>query len=588
MLAIIRRVLRLSGDLAPRLRLSFVMSFVDAVFEMMPIGCLFWVLSQAVAQTLNAAAILIAVSVLVAAMLGRFACKYLVCRLQSAAGFDFVARERIAVGDHLRSLPMGFFSRRSIGEVTSIMTSDLNFLELYSINIMDKVVTGAVCLVAVSAFMLVFDWRIGIVFVAGVAVSLVVYGIMQKKSIALAARYREVCAQATAATIEYVQGIECVKAYNMAGGALSGIREAFDESSEAAYALERTFSPLNAIYELCFKAAAAVMLGVAAYLAIQGVFDLPTLAVVLVATFLAFTPIQVMGQLTQMIRIMDASLDRVESIQGEPGIDEGASAAVLDSFGIELSRVSFSYGGDGGQRAIDGVGFAIPQGSTCALVGPSGSGKTTLAHLIARFYDVDEGSIVVGGSDVRDMTCDSLLSHISMVFQGVYLFSDTIRENIAFGRPDATDEDVVRAAQAACCHDFISALPEGYDTVVGEGGGTLSGGERQRIAIARAILKDAPIVILDEATASIDPENERDIQRALSALAHGKTVITIAHRLSTIRDADQIIVLDRGSIADRGTHDELMATPGIYRDFWDVLERAGAWRLAVGSGAASD
>ena len=229
---------------------------------------------------------------------------------------------------------------------------------------------------------------------------------------------------------------------------------------------------------------------------------------------------------------------------------------------------------------LQNISFSIPQGSTTAIVGPSGSGKTTICNLIARFYDVDSGAVTVGGEDVRNMTCDSLLRNISMVFQKVYLFHDTIAANIRFGSPAATQEEIVEAAKKARCHDFIMALPDGYDTVIGEGGSTLSGGEKQRISIARAILKDANIVILDEATASIDPENEHLIQQAISELTIGKTVIVIAHRLATIEHADQILVVDSGRVVQKGTHHELLRQEGLYRRFITIREQAEGWSIA--------
>ena len=237
-----------------------------------------------------------------------------------------------------------------------------------------------------------------------------------------------------------------------------------------------------------------------------------------------------------------------------------------ERFDVALSHVSFGYGG---REVLHDVSFTAPQGTTTAIVGPSGSGKSTICNLVARFYDVNAGSVSVGGHDVREFTCESLLRNISMVFQTVYLFHDTVENNIKFGCPDATHEQVVAAAKAAC-----------YDTVIGEGGSTLSGGEKQRISIARAMLKNAPIVILDEATASVDPENEHLIQQALSALTKGKTILTIAHRLATIQSADQILVVEDGRIVQRGTHDELMAQGGLYRRFIEIREQAEGWRLA--------
>ena len=282
--------------------------------------------------------------------------------------------------------------------------------------------------------------------------------------------------------------------------------------------------------------------------------------------------------MTTLIRMLDSTLDRVERIKQAKRIDENGKDISLDSFDIAFDHVSFAY--ENGNPILNDVSFSIPQGSMTAIVGPSGSGKTTITRLIARFWDIQDGSITVGGHDVKEFTCDSLLKNMSMVFQNVYLFRDTIENNIKFGFPEATHEQVMEAAKKACCHDFITALPDGYNTVIGEGGSTLSGGEKQRISSARAMLKDAPIILLDEATANVDPENEVHLQQAISALVKNKTLIVIAHRLSTIRDADQILVVDNGKIAQKGVHADLIQQKGIYQNFWNIRQKARNWKLA--------
>ena len=331
-------------------------------------------------------------------------------------------------------------------------------------------------------------------------------------------------------------------------------------------------------YSMVFRISACMIMLCAGILAVGGDLSFANLAVILIASFTIFNPIEVMGQMTTMIRTMDAALDRVERIKQAKKIDENGRDIPLDSFDIGFEHVSFAY--ENGNPILKDVSFSIPQGSMTAIVGPSGGGKTTITRLIARFWDVQEGSITIGGHDVKEFTCDSLLKNMSMVFQNVYLFHDTIENNIKFGCQDATHEQVVEAAKKACCHDFISALPQGYDTVIGEGGSTLSGGEKQRISIARAMLKDAPIILLDEATASVDPENEVHLQQAISALVKNKTLIVIAHRLSTIRDADQILVVDNGKIVEKGVHAELIQQKGIYQKFWNIRQKARNWKLA--------
>ena len=579
MLKIIRRVLRLSGNLSKRIWGSFICGFLESMFGLLPIAAVFLVLIELQnGQPITGQTWGIVIGLIAGGLILRMIFKYLVYRLQSTAGFEFVARERIALGDRLRNVPMGFFHDNSVGDITATVTTDLNFLENYSMHILDKVTTGVLSMIVMAGCILAFDWRIGLIFVAGILLSFPIYSHMQKKGKALSAKRQKIQSEAVAATLEYVQGISVVKSFNMCDKNLSDIEDAYESNAAASYGVERVFTPLNMTYSMVFRISACIIMLFAGILAVGGDLSFENLAVILIASFTIFNPIEVMGQMTTMIRTMDAALDRVEHIKKAKKIDENGRDLPLDSFDIAFEHVSFAY--ENGNPILKDVSFFIPQGSMTAIVGPSGGGKTTITRLIARFWDVQEGSITVGGHDVKEFTCDSLLKNMSMVFQNVYLFHDTIENNIKFGCPDATHEQVVEAAKKACCHDFISALPQGYDTVIGEGGSTLSGGEKQRISIARAMLKDAPIILLDEATASVDPENEVHLQQAISALVKNKTLIVIAHRLSTIRDADQILVVDNGKIVEKGVHAELIQQKGIYQKFWNIRQKARNWKLA--------
>lgn len=579
MLKIIRRVLRLSGNLSKRIWGSFICGFLESMFGLLPIAAVFLVLIELQnGQPITGQTWGIVIGLIAGGLILRMIFKYLVYRLQSTAGFEFVARERIALGDRLRNVPMGFFHDNSVGDITATVTTDLNFLENYSMHILDKVTTGVLSMIVMAGCILAFDWRIGLIFVAGILLSFPIYSHMQKKGKALSAKRQKIQSEAVAATLEYVQGISVVKSFNMCDKNLSDIEDAYESNAAASYGVERVFTPLNMTYSMVFRISACMIMLCAGILAVGGDLSFANLAVILIASFTIFNPIEVMGQMTTMIRKMDAALDRVERIKQAKKIDENGRDIPLDSFDIGFEHVSFAY--ENGNPILKDVSFSIPQGSMTAIVGPSGGGKTTITRLIARFWDVQEGSITIGGHDVKEFTCDSLLKNMSMVFQNVYLFHDTIENNIKFGCPDATHEQVVEAAKKACCHDFISALPQGYDTVIGEGGSTLSGGEKQRISIARAMLKDAPIILLDEATASVDPENEVHLQQAISALVKNKTLIVIAHRLSTIRDADQILVVDNGKIVEKGVHAELIQQKGIYQKFWNIRQKARNWKLA--------
>ena len=579
MLKIIRRVLRLSGNLSKRIWGSFICGFLESMFGLLPIAAVFLVLIELQnGQPITGQTWGIVIGLIAGGLILRMIFKYLVYRLQSTAGFEFVARERIALGDRLRNVPMGFFHDNSVGDITATVTTDLNFLENYSMHILDKVTTGVLSMIVMAGCILAFDWRIGLIFVAGILLSFPIYSHMQKKGKALSAKRQKIQSEAVAATLEYVQGISVVKSFNMCDKNLSDTEDAYESNAAASYGVERVFTPLNMTYSMVFRISACVIMLCAGILAVGGDLSFANLAVILIASFTIFNPIEVMGQMTTMIRTMDAALDRVERIKQAKKIDENGRDIPLDSFDIGFEHVSFAY--ENGNPILKDVSFSIPQGSMTAIVGPSGGGKTTITRLIARFWDVQEGSITIGGHDVKEFTCDSFLKNMSMVFQNVYLFHDTIENNIKFGCPDATHEQVVEAAKKACCHDFISALPQGYDTVIGEGGSTLSGGEKQRISIARAMLKDAPIILLDEATASVDPENEVHLQQAISALVKNKTLIVIAHRLSTIRDADQILVVDNGKIVEKGVHAELIQQKGIYQKFWNIRQKARNWKLA--------
>ena len=579
MLKIIRRVLRLSGNLSKRIWGSFICGFLESMFGLLPIAAVFLVLIELQnGQPITGQTWGIVIGLIAGGLILRMIFKYLVYRLQSTAGFEFVARERIALGDRLRNVPMGFFHDNSVGDITATVTTDLNFLENYSMHILDKVTTGVLSMIVMAGCILAFDWRIGLIFVAGILLSFPIYSHMQKKGKALSAKRQKIQSEAVAATLEYVQGISVVKSFNMCDKNLSDIEDAYESNAAASYGVERVFTPLNMTYSMVFRISACMIMLCAGILAVGGDLSFANHAVILIASFTLFNPIEVMGQMTTMIRTMDAALDRVERIKQAKKNDENGRDIPLDSFDIGFEHVSFAY--ENGNPILKDVSFSIPQGSMTAIVGPSGGGKTTITRLIARFWDVQEGSITIGGHDVKEFTCDSLLKNMSMVFQNVYLFHDTIENNIKFGCPDATHEQVVEAAKKACCHDFISALPQGYDTVIGEGGSTLSGGEKQRISIARAMLKDAPIILLDEATASVDPENEVHLQQAISALVKNKTLIVIAHRLSTIRDADQILVVDNGKIVEKGVHDELIKQKGIYQKFWNIRQKARNWKLA--------
>ena len=414
------------------------------------------------------------------------------------------------------------------------------------------------------------------VFLLGVILFMIINTMLLRCSRRLSPKRLEAQTEFMDAVLEYIQGMGVVRAFHMADQSNTAMENTIEETQRKNMLLERRRIPYIAAELAILRIASAAAAFCSITLFINGTLELTYCLMILVSAFMIYSQLESAGEMFFMLSMIDASIDRVEEINQSPQIDIDGKEQNPGRLDIEMQDVSFSYGD---KKVIDHVSLSIPQGTTTAILGPSGSGKTTLVNLIARFWDVGAGSVRIGGIDVRDYKLDSLMKNISMVFQNVYLFPDTIENNIKFGSPNATHEDVVRAAKAARCHEFISVLPEGYQTVIGESGATISGGEKQRISIARAIMKDAPIIILDEATANVDPENEAELQKAIEALTRGKTIIMIAHRLKTVRHADQILVVDHGRIVQHGTHDQLMQQKGIYTDFIEKRKSAINWKI---------
>lgn len=544
----VRRIIRWCGAFRGKLYIGFVFSFFSTWFAAMPIMVAAYTVGLLIQGRLEQKWIGLSLLVIGALVLLRFLFSYLQARFQEAISYELVARDRLAIGEALKRVSLGYFQQVDTGNILNSITTGLHTLENMGIRMVDSFIGGylnflciLLCLLAVSP---------------------------------LAAQAGR---DLTAATLEYARGLPVVKSFGQGGASMAAMRQAIRGSRDICLKIEWGFIPANCLHLLALKIASVALAGSAAWLALAGTLELPMMLMICFFSFGIFAGLEPISDSAHVLSVINNAMDQLDALRENHFIDQDGRDIPLERFDIAFRHVEFGYDA---RTVLRDVSFTIPQNTSTAIVGPSGSGKTTICSLIARFYDVNGGSVAVGGHDVREFTCDSLLKHISMVFQNVYLFHDTIRANICFGRPDATEEEMISAAKKARCHDFIMALPDGYDTVVGEGGGSLSGGEKQRISIARAILKDAPIIILDEATASIDPENEHLIQAALSELTRGKTIITIAHRLATIQNADQILVVDDGRIVQRGTHRELAAQPGRYRSFVETRQRAEGWNIA--------
>ncbi len=580
MLNIIKRVLNISGEQSKKIKIAFVFSFFESVFANFSILAVFYIMFRIIHSSsyekININDIWMSGLIIVIGLIGQYIFKLLIYHFQSASGYEVFNRERIKLGNHLKRLPMGFFNEGNIGDISAIITSDLSFVEMYSMDNLDKVINAFVGIVIGCILLLILDWRIAIIATSVTIPVAFVLNKMQKTGKVYSQKRQDTQANLITAVLEYAQGMSVIKAFNMTGEKSKKTKERFKETRDRYIEFEKKFIYPNTLCDIYFSVGIGLIIFFSSYFYIHGSLSLPTLLFFLIFIFKLYIPLQAIGVLTGFIRIMDASLDRFERVQNLEVIDENGKDINLTEFDIEFKNVSFAYED---RNVLENISFKVPENSMTALVGASGCGKTTIANLIARFWDVQKGQVLVGGVDIKNMTCDSLLKNISMVFQKVYLFNDTILNNIKFGKSDATYEEVVEAAKKARCHEFIMELEEGYDTVVGEGGATLSGGEKQRISIARAILKDAPIVLLDEATASIDPDNERHIQMAIDELLRDKTLVVIAHRLSTIQSADQILVINDGKLIQKGTHNELIQEEGQYKDYWQRRMKIRSWTI---------
>ena len=572
-----RRFFAFAGKQAGTWKKGLVFEFLRSIFEAFQFIALLIVLRALVEQNVTAATAWVAFGTMAVSVAGAALFWYLAHNSEGQANYRMCGDKRIHIGERMKYMPMGYFNSQSLGALTAAATTTMEEIEGMSFAVIARTVVGIIRTLVFTVAILCLDWRVGIVFLLGVLLFLWVNAGLLKKSRQLSPERIHAQTALVDAALEYIQGMSVVRAFRGSRAAEKTMNEAIGQTEQKNFKLERKRIPYNVLEQIVLRVAAVVAILLSIWLFLQGSMSLFTCLMMTVSAFLVYSELESAGEMFFMLPMIDASISQVDAIDQAPRMDEGGSVRTPQNRDITFDHVDFSYGE---RKIIQDVSFTVPEGTTTAIVGPSGSGKTTLTSLMARFWDVDSGSVKLGGIDVKDYALDSLMSNFSMVFQTVYLFNDSIENNIKFGKPDATHEEVVAAAKAARCHDFISALPEGYDTVIGEGGATLSGGERQRLSIARAMLKDAPIVILDEATANVDPENEADLQEAIEALTGGKTIIMIAHRLKTVRRANQILVLEHGRITQRGTHDQLVQEPGIYADFIRTRQKAVNWKIS--------
>lgn len=576
MLETFQKIWKFAGDERDNINKSIVFCFINAVFGMFEIAAVYLAVRALTGEGSGEGIVWKTVLLIAAGIIGKAATKTFSQLEQTHAGYFMAGNKRIAIGNQLKSVPMGYFNENSLGEITGVTTTVLENVETIAPMVLVGLFAGMINTIVFNVMVLVYDWRAGLLVVAGTFVYLLIVSKMEKKSRVSAPKRQESEAKLVAAVLEQVQGMSVIKSFNLVGRGDRRIQEALEYNRSSNLELERLFTPYTIAEGLVIQLFSVLMMVEAVVFYLNGTLSMTGALMFTILSFVIFAQIQTAGSSLSVLRLVSSSIEQANRMDEIPQMDEKGSDITPEHHEIAFHDVHFSYEK---KEILKGINLTIPDKTTAAFIGPSGSGKTTLCNLIARFWDVDGGSITVGGRDVRDYTLEALMNQISMVFQNVYLFADTIENNIKFGRPEATHEDVVAAAKRACCDEFIEALPDGYQTVIGEGGASLSGGEKQRISIARAMLKDAPIVILDEATANVDPENEERLQRAIEELTRDKTIIMIAHRLKTVRHADQIFVVNDGGIVQRGTHEELIGQPGIYADFVSGRKEAGSWKL---------
>lgn len=496
--------------------------------------------------------------------------------LQTEGGYETCANKRIEIAEHMRYLPMGYFNSNSLGYITSVTTNTMESMADVATRVVMMTTQGFLATLLIAIMMLFFDYRIGLIVLVGFGVYLMVNSVLQKKAGSMVHQKDAADSNLVDVILEYIQGMAEIKAYSIVGETNKKLSKAIEECEKMNFGLEVKCIPLMTVQNFITKMLGVLICIVSLYLYTNNSMELSICMMMLVCSFMLYASLDTAGNFSTLLRHVEAGVDKANKILNLETMDVAGMDIQPKNYDIEFENVEFSYEK---RKIIDGVSLHLKEGTTTAIVGPSGGGKTTLCNLMARFWDVQKGSVKLGGVDVKKYSIDSLMKNFSFVFQRVYLFEDTIANNIRFGQPEASMEQVIDAAKKACCHDFILKLPNGYDTIIGEGGASLSGGEKQRISIARAIMKDAPIIILDEATANVDPENEKDLVKAIDALTKEKTIIMIAHRLKTVRNADNILVVDQGKIVEQGKHEQLIQQNGIYKRFINTRELAVGWKL---------
>lgn len=576
MLNVFKKIWNFSKEEQVNIKKSILAGFLHAVFNALEFGAIYYMLVNIFSKTLDYKGIFICLGILVISLVGKIMTLKISQMAQTHAGYFMAAHKRIEIGEKIKRVPMGFFSSFSLGRLTTISTSSLSQAEMWVPMLLVLVLGGVLNTLVFVLGTLIFNVKVGLVAVVGVIIFFIVTSMMEKKSSANADKMTETQTRLTKEVLATLQGMQVIKSYNLGGENNRALRKSIKDTSRILLDLEKSVAPYTVIQRIVMGITTVAMVYVSLKLNLSGELPLAETILMIMASFIIFEGLIGAGSNMAILRACENAIDSVGFIDSMPDMREGSITEPIKNHDIVFKNVSFSYDD---RPILKNVSAEIKENTMTAIVGPSGSGKTTFCNLIARFWDVNSGDILIGGKNIKDYKIENLMNSISMVFQDVYLFEDTIENNIKFGKQNASHEEVVEAAKKARCHEFIEALPEGYNTLIGEGGASLSGGEKQRISIARAMLKDADIIIFDEATANIDPENEDKLKEAIEQLTKNKTVIMIAHRLKTIKNADQILVLKDGEIVERGNHEELIKNNGLYSDLINAKAKAESWKL---------
>lgn len=557
------------GERKRKIRLAYPLIFFESFMRYLPFGLTGLILRRLSENRLDEDLIYLVLGVVCLGIVIQCTMKFFADRLQKTQGLETFSQKRLEILKHLRRLPLGFYSDAHMGQVASILGTDMTFLEEYGVHQISIAVVGIANLLMCCFWMMVFDWRVGLVYLLLLLVSTGLNERANRRQRLQTPKRQASFGDMSTEILNFVRGLPTIKAFNMERERSVKVYDAIERTREIAMEMVEGVKHDFLLERLTRDLMVPMLCGLSIFLISRHQMDLATGLILCFFSIILRSPLQALGAVAEVLPVTDAALERMDQVF-EHEILQDRGHSVPRSNVITFEDVSFSYEGE--EEALSHIHLTIPEKSFTALVGHSGSGKSTLVNLIARFWDVSSGKVCIGGVDVRDIAFSELMDRVSMVFQRTYLFHDTVAENIAMGNPSMSRQEIVDAAKRARAHEFIMNLPQGYDTILAEGGGSLSGGERQRIAIARAIAKDAPIVLLDEATAGIDPENELWIQEAFEELIKEKTLVVIAHRLDSIQGADQILVLDHGRIVEGGTHEELLEKKGVYEREYRIYE----------------